>query len=156
MSNYICRLMQEADLNEVIELVQQAGDFAWSPKNIQESVLSSNDKSFVLSAASGSKNTGIVLGYAVIHTVLDESHLLNIVIKKKAQGKGLGDYLLQQLIDFVKAQNQHLFLLEVRASNSKAIKLYENVGFKRNGIRKAYYPAETGREDAWLYSLSLV
>ncbi|MFL2840267.1 MAG: ribosomal protein S18-alanine N-acetyltransferase [Pseudohongiellaceae bacterium] len=152
MADYICRLMREVDLDEVIELVRNAGDFAWSPKNIQDSFLSNNDSSFVLSSLTGKG----VLGYAVIHTVLDESHILNIVIKKKEQGKGLGSYLIQGLIDIVKHQHQNLLMLEVRASNSKAIKFYENIGFQPSGIRKDYYPAEKGREDAWLYSLPLV
>lgn len=152
MSDYNCRLMLEADLDEVVDLVQKAGDFAWSSQNIQESLLSINDKSFVLNAVNG----GVVLGYAVIHTVLDESQLLNIAIKKQEQAKGLGGQFLQQLIDLLKSQHQSSLLLEVRASNTKAIKLYEKLGFNRSGIRKAYYPLENDREDAWLYSLSLV
>jgi [ribosomal protein S18]-alanine N-acetyltransferase len=152
MSDYICRLMQEADQNELIDLVKSASEFAWSPQNIEESFLSNNDNCFVLCSISSND----ILAYAVIHNVLDESQLLNIVIKKKEQGRGLGSYFLQQLIDYLKDQNQHSFLLEVRASNTIAIKLYESLGFQRDGARRAYYPRNSGREDAWLYSLSLV
>ncbi len=152
MTDYICRLMQEADLNEVVDLVENASDFAWSPQNIQDSFLSSNDSSFVLCSSRKRE----LFAYAVIHNVIDESHLLNIVIKKELQGRGLGVYFLQQLIDFVKDQKQRRFLLEVRASNTIAIKLYQSIGFHHDGVRKAYYPGDTGREDAWLYSLSLV
>lgn len=151
MTDYICRLMRESDINRVVDLVRGASDFAWSHQNIQDSFLSTNDNSFVLT----SKSNGDVFAYAVIHNVLDESHLLNIVIKKELQGRGLGLYFLQQLIKFLKDQKQASLLLEVRASNSIAIKLYESVGFHQNGARKAYYPGDTGREDAWLYSLSL-
>ena len=151
MSGYICRLMQQAELDEVIELAHKAGNFSWSPKIIQETFLSNINNSFVLGTIKESE----VLGYAVIHKVLDESHLLNIVIKKQEQGKGLGTHFLQQLIDVVKQSNQDSLLLEVRSSNVKAIKLYEKFGFKRSDIRKAYYPTVEGREDAWLYSLSL-
>ncbi|MDC1437031.1 GNAT family N-acetyltransferase, partial [Gammaproteobacteria bacterium] len=112
MSDYICRLMQEADQNELIDLVKSASEFAWSPQNIEESFLSNNDNCFVLCSISSND----ILAYAVIHNVLDESQLLNIVIKKKEQGRGLGSYFLQQLIDYLKDQNQHSFLLEVRAS----------------------------------------
>jgi len=54
-----------------------------------------------------------------------------------------------------KDQNQHSLLLEVRASNVIAIKLYESIGFQLDGTRKDYYPSASGREDARLYSLSL-
>ena len=151
MTDYICRLMQEADLNEVVDLVQNASSFAWSRQNIQESLLSINDNSFVLCSVSNND----VLAYAVIHDVLDESHLLNIVINQKEQARGLGTYFLKQLIEFLKDQNQLTLLLEVRASNAIAIKLYERFGFQHDGIRRAYYPNDKGREDAWLYSLSL-
>ncbi len=152
MADYICRLMQETELNEVVELVQNASDFAWSPENIEGSFRSVNDQSFVLYSLSRND----VLAYAVIHTVLDESHLLNLVVDKKEQGKGLGSYFIKQLIKFLKNQNQHSLLLEVRASNAAAIKLYENIGFQLDGARKDYYPKGKGREDARLYSLSLV
>jgi ribosomal-protein-alanine N-acetyltransferase len=39
-------------------------------------------------------------------------------------------------------------LLEVRPSNTAGIALYEQMGFKRIGMRKDYYPARGGREDA--------
>lgn len=152
MTDYICRLMQEEDLSEVVDLVKSASDYPWSTQNIRESLFSNHDKAFVLCSLSGLE----ILAYAVIHKILDESHLLNIVIKKEEQGRGLGSYFLKQLIKFVKDQNQHALLLEVRASNANAIKLYESIGFQLDGIRKAYYPKGSGREDARLYSLSFV
>lgn len=151
MSDYISRLMLQTDLHEVIKLVQGTSDFAWTAQNIQQSYLSANDESFVLAQADGAE----LLGYAVIHTVLDESQLLNIAIKKDKQGMGLGTLFLQQLIEHVRQRNQSILALEVRASNAPAISLYEKYGFKKNGTRKAYYKAVDGREDAWLYSLSL-
>jgi [ribosomal protein S18]-alanine N-acetyltransferase len=151
MTDYICRFMQEADLSEVVDLVQGASDFAWSLQSIRQSLLSNNDNSFVLCSMGGLD----ILAYAVIHKVLDESHLLNIVIKKEEQGRGLGAYFLKQLIKTEKDQNQHSLLLEVRASNVIAIKLYESIGFQLDGTRKDYYPRASGREDARLYSLSL-
>jgi len=151
MSDYISRLMLESDLDEVIKLVQGASDFAWTPQNIQQSYLSDNDESFVFTLADEAE----LLGYAVIHTVLDESQLLNIAIRKDQQGRGLGILFLQQLIKHSRQHNQSSLALEVRASNAPAISLYEKYGFQKNGTRKAYYKAVSGREDAWLYSLSL-
>jgi [ribosomal protein S18]-alanine N-acetyltransferase len=45
--------------------------------------------------------------------------------------------------------------LEVRPSNPPAIRLYESMGFVRVGVRKNYYQATNGREDAWVYKLTL-
>ena len=45
--------------------------------------------------------------------------------------------------------------LEVRPSNTVAIQLYESMGFERIGLRKGYYQAVGGREDALVYKLTL-
>jgi ribosomal-protein-alanine N-acetyltransferase len=46
-------------------------------------------------------------------------------------------------------------LLEVRPSNPIAVHLYESLGFERIGVRKGYYQAHGGREDALVYRLAL-
>jgi ribosomal-protein-alanine N-acetyltransferase len=45
--------------------------------------------------------------------------------------------------------------LEVRPSNKAAIGLYESMGFNEFSVRKDYYPAINGREDAVLMGLAL-
>jgi ribosomal-protein-alanine N-acetyltransferase len=45
--------------------------------------------------------------------------------------------------------------LEVRPSNISAIALYENMGFCEMAVRRGYYPAPNGREDAILMGLAL-
>jgi ribosomal-protein-alanine N-acetyltransferase len=45
--------------------------------------------------------------------------------------------------------------LEVRPSNISAIALYENIGFNEMAVRRGYYPAHNGREDAVLMGLAL-
>jgi ribosomal protein S18 acetylase RimI-like enzyme len=47
-------------------------------------------------------------------------------------------------------------LLEVRPSNEKALALYRHFGFQQIGVRRGYYPAEQGREDALVLTHSLV
>ena len=39
-------------------------------------------------------------------------------------------------------------LLEVRPSNAKALAMYRHFGFAQIGVRRGYYPAASGREDA--------
>ncbi len=144
------REMHEDDLAEVIRLVSNASEFPWKPGNIIDSLNSSMDESFVLC----DRHSGLILAYAVVHFVLDESHLLNISVLKKRQGEGLGTSFLQQLMLLVQSRNSQQMLLEVRASNAAAIRLYEKQGFNKLAVRKAYYPASNGREDALLYCRS--
>ncbi|MGI0117083.1 ribosomal protein S18-alanine N-acetyltransferase [Zooshikella sp. RANM57] len=96
-----------------------------------------------------------IIGHSVLMTVVDEAHLLNITIAPCFQGRGLGRYLLDILINHAKHLNATTMFLEVRESNNVAITLYQRVGFNEVGIRKDYYPLMKGRENAVLMALPL-
>jgi ribosomal-protein-alanine N-acetyltransferase len=95
------------------------------------------------------------MGYAIMMMVLDEAHLLNVSIAKKFQGRGLGSSLLDYLIEVARGHGGQTMFLEVRPSNKAAIGLYEKFGFNEFSVRKGYYPAANGREDAILMGLAL-
>lgn len=98
---------------------------------------------------------GKLAGYAMMMLVLDEMHLLNICIDPALQGKGLGSRLLKTLQRIARAAHAETCFLEVRQSNFAAIHLYLNAGFNEVGIRKGYYPAEFGRENAMVMAKTL-
>jgi ribosomal-protein-alanine N-acetyltransferase len=85
--------------------------------------------------------------------VLDECHLLNISIKKSMQKKGYGSHLLDEVIRRANLAHAKTIYLEVRVSNQTAINLYDKHGFNEMSIRKDYYRAREGREDAVLMGL---
>lgn len=94
---------------------------------------------------------GALLGYAVLSTVLDEGNLDNIAVAPEARRNGIADALLSALTAFGREHLSRL-MLEVRASNTPAIALYEKHGFAAVGRRKHYYDAP--REDAILMTLT--
>lgn len=96
-----------------------------------------------------------LVAFAVFTTVLDEAELLQIAVSPESRGEGLASALLTQAIDVLQHEGVSRYLLEVRASNTPAIKLYGRAGFVEDGRRKGYYPVEGGREDAVLMSLSV-
>ena len=87
---------------------------------------------------------------------VDEAHLLNISVAEKRQGMGFGARLLRSAMDVAQKTGGKSLLLEVRLSNENALSLYRNYGFQQIGVRRGYYPAETGREDALVLSRELV
>jgi ribosomal-protein-alanine N-acetyltransferase len=95
-----------------------------------------------------------VLGYCIASIAVGEAHVLNICVDPAEQGQGIGRKLLENLIETARGRAETVFL-EVRPSNTVAIALYENLGFNEIGIRKDYYPAENGREDALMLALEL-
>ena len=91
---------------------------------------------------------GQLLGYAIILWQFEEVHLLNLCVAPTHRGFGLGRRLLRYVIARSLLRPCEQILLEVRASNREAYKLYLSEGFEEVGLRKGYYPAPGGREDA--------
>lgn len=89
-----------------------------------------------------------VIGYGIVMLSPGEAHILNICIDPEHQGKGLGRHLLRYIVRKSNLTDVDMILLEVRRSNANAHKLYQSEGFHELGVRKAYYPAGEGREDA--------
>ena len=98
---------------------------------------------------------GGVAGYAIMSFGAGEAHILNICIGDALRGCGIGRKLMHYLIDRARTAAMQDVFLEVRPSNAIAIRLYETLGFSRVGLRKGYYQAQGGREDAWVYKLGL-
>ena len=63
--------------------------------------------------------------------------------------------MLDYLIVLAKSHHADVMFLEVRPSNRSAIKIYDKSGFGEVGIRKDYYPAKFGREDALILAKQL-
>jgi ribosomal-protein-alanine N-acetyltransferase len=143
--------MQLSDLDDVMEIEQVAHSHPWSKNSFIDALANYYD-AWVLRLESGE-----LVGYFVQMTVLDESHLLTIAVKTSMQRKGVGAYLLQQLIDQSSQKQMRVVLLEVRMSNLAAIKLYESHGFTQIGRRKNYYQVTPQtREDALILQLQLL
>ncbi len=96
-----------------------------------------------------------VIGYFVAMKGVDEVHLLNVTVAPGFQNQGWAPLMLDALAGWSRGQGAQWLWLEVRASNARALKIYERQGYRRVGMRKAYYPAHNGREDAVVMSLRL-
>jgi ribosomal-protein-alanine N-acetyltransferase len=95
-----------------------------------------------------------VLGYSLLSVAVGEAHILNVSVDPAEQGQGIGRKMMENAINYARGRAETVFL-EVRPSNTAAIALYEDLGFNEIGIRKGYYPAENGREDAIMLALQL-
>ena len=83
--------------------------------------------------------SGLLVGYTLFWHVVDEIHLLNVAVAVSARRKGLGRSLLLDLVAYARANAVVRILLEVRASNTGALALYESLGFTRFNVRARYY-----------------
>jgi ribosomal-protein-alanine N-acetyltransferase len=96
-----------------------------------------------------------LIGFVVFSIQVGECHILNLCIHAQYQGRGYGKQLLMHSLEKAKQRKAGIAFLEVRRSNSKAITLYQNAGFVEIGVRKGYYPASEGREDAIMFAMDL-
>ena len=143
------RVMLTDDLIEVHGIEKAANRFPWSIKNFSDS-LDAGHHAWVYCDA-----YDVIIGYAIVQLVMDEAHLLNICVRPDMQGQGYGRRILEHIIDHSKSRAAALLVLEVRRSNQRAQNLYTQFGFNEMTIRRGYYPAEQGREDAILMGLDL-
>ena len=96
-----------------------------------------------------------LLGFIFYQLLFDEAEILQIAIDPSYQQRGLANELLVKSFALLQQQGITRILLDVNATNTPAIKLYQRLGFLLDGRRKNYYPSTTPglKEDALLYSL---
>ena len=95
-----------------------------------------------------------LVGYGVMSTGAGEAHILNLCVRETMRGRGIGRTLLRQLLDLAVEAGVEDAFLEVRPSNLAAIRLYQSLGFVPVGVRRGYYQAAGGREDATVLRLA--
>ncbi len=142
------RALREQDLEVVAAIESDVYVFPWTVGNFRDSLLSAYE---CWSCWTG----GELIGYAVVMTALDEAHLLNFAVASRWQRRGVATQFLQFLLDRAEDGKRDMLYLEVRPSNVAGVKLYQRFGFKQLGVRRDYYPAVTGREDALFLGVNI-
>jgi len=140
--------MTADDLAAVTELEASLQAFPWSHGNFVDSLAAGH-------AMWVCRQGDDVIGFSVVMPVLDEAQLLNIGVDRRHQGQGHGARLLRHLMAEARAGGAERLLLEVRPSNQRAIDFYRQFGFTQIGVRRGYYPAAVGREDALVFDKDL-
>lgn len=136
--------MHPEHLPYVVDIERRSYEFPWS-EGVFRDCLRVGYSAWVVT-----DTLGAVLGYALMSMAVDEAHLLNLCVDPDLRRRGLARLLLEHCIALARGAGMAVILLEVRRSNIAALELYKGYGFKRLAVRKAYYPAREGREDAHL------
>jgi [ribosomal protein S18]-alanine N-acetyltransferase len=135
------RRMSSADLDAVELIESTVYSHPWTRGNFADS-LAAGYHCHVMECDSR------IAGYCVMMTAVEEAHLLNLSIAAPLQRRGLGSELLRYCIKLARDCGVHTMYLEVRSSNDAGRALYTRHGFSEIGMRRAYYPADAGRENA--------
>ncbi|HYD58087.1 MAG TPA: ribosomal protein S18-alanine N-acetyltransferase [Burkholderiales bacterium] len=140
--------MRERDLDEVLEVEDAIYSHPWTRGNFSDS----------LGAGYACMTWRVereLVGYFVLMVAVGEAHLLNLSIAPAWQRHGQGSALLVEAASLARRLGADSMFLEVRPSNLAAQALYRRFGFRQVGVRRGYYPAHGGREDALVLSREL-
>lgn len=141
------RIATLGDLDGIHEVERVSFNDPWSMDSF------SNELTNAMTTYLVAEEDGDILGFVGMWEVLGEGQITNVAVHTKARRRGIGQALIEALIDYSKAKNLEVLILEVRESNEAAKALYSLNGFKVIGERKNYYTQPT--EDALLMALSL-
>jgi ribosomal-protein-alanine N-acetyltransferase len=140
------RPMTKADLESVLAIEQASFSRPWRYEHFLHEL--SSPHSFPLVAVI----EGAVGAYVCLMSLFEEAQILDIVVAPHLRGRSIARALLEHAAAIAREKHAEIMTLEVRASNTDAIALYERFGFSRTGIRPKYYE---DAEDALLMEKSL-
>jgi [ribosomal protein S18]-alanine N-acetyltransferase len=143
-------VMTLADIETVVNVEQRAYSHPWSRGNFVDS-LSSGYHAHMLTQSPAVAPE--LVAYFVAMAGVEELHLLNITVAPEWQNQGHGSRLLDDVQALARQHRLAMLWLEVRVGNTRARALYRRYGFAEVGLRRAYYPAADGREDAVVMSM---
>lgn len=142
------RPLMVADLDTIMAIEERAYDFPWSQGIFRDCLR-------VGYCCWCYELDGEIHAYGVMSVAAGESHILNLTVRPESRRQGVGQIMMKHFMGLACRHNADTVMLEVRPSNTAAIRLYEKLGFNEIGVRRNYYPAGDGREDALLLALSL-
>ena len=142
----VIRRAKLGDVPAMARIERKSFDSPWSADEIAKDV-TAGDSVYAAVAECG----GETAGYADMRIVAGEAQIYNIAVTPGSRRRGIGEALLEHMIEAGKERGCSLVTLEVRAGNEAAMELYKKLGFHEVGRRASYY-AEGG-EDAVLMDL---
>lgn len=140
--------LTEAHIPSILKIENQANGAPWSERSFRNE-LSHAHGVFLVAILSAE-----VVGYGGTWLMIDEAHITTVAVAEEHRRKGIGRRLMLEILQIAKERGMLTSSLEVRAGNTPAITMYENLGYEPVTRRKGYYP--DNREDAivmWLYHL---
>ena len=136
---------KQTQCTEIAALERENFPDVWSESFLMRKI---EDKNVIFLTFCTAENADTPIAYCILQVLGYEAELLRIAVKKSRQGSGIARVLLTELFTQARKINIQNIFLEVRASNKKAIGLYETSGFQKTGLRKNYYKQDP--EDAVL------
>jgi [ribosomal protein S18]-alanine N-acetyltransferase len=141
--NIELRRLTLADLAAIERIEQRAYPTPWSRSMFASELAKTSS---ICLGAVDTDDGDVLIAYLIISRYADAWHVMNVAVHEDYRSQGVATRLLSRLFELTAGDDRRGYTLEVRVSNSGAIKLYEKLGFVPRGIRRGYYT--DNREDA--------
>ncbi|NJM06248.1 ribosomal protein S18-alanine N-acetyltransferase [Candidatus Gracilibacteria bacterium] len=166
---YFIEPMIEADIPQVQEIEAQSFSTPWSANTYRRELRNTSSCRYLVARVSATppprQNNGqrlrrngllstllapflpqeatpseyALVGYGGVWLTVDDAHITTIAVDPRHRGRGVGELLLNGLIDAAFELQARMLTLEVRVSNLVAQRLYLKYGFQPGGTRPRYY-----------------
>ena len=155
MKDVIISHMSEHDLLEVVEIEERSGLSRWGWAAYYAELQGGNRELMLIAKpVHGSIiEPGPIAGYIVARETAGELHINNVAVRPEFRRRGIGEALLNRVIEEARRRKANAAFLEVRSANQAAQALYEKCGFRAIARRANYYSEPL--EDAVVMSLLL-
>lgn len=138
----VIRQMRYEDIDSVLVVEKKSFTSPWSKLMFFDEL--QNPRAHYIVA----EISNVIVAYAGLWIIMDEGHITNIAVDPSYRRKKIGTRLMEKIIEIARKSRLRGLTLEVRVSNTAAISMYKNFGFRIEGLRKNYY-SDT-HEDAFI------
>ncbi len=130
-------LMKEEDMPQILAIERESFPSPWTEGMFVNEIKGAH--SMCLCVRINYRGKSVVGAYIIFWLVADEVHLHNLAVKKEYRRQGLAFGLMEMMKNIAAQNGITAQTLEVRESNTEAIKLYRKCGFVVKGVRPLYY-----------------
>lgn len=131
------RRAEEKDIPAITDLEKVCfeGKDPWSYGAFYNEIVENSDKTLYLVALADGK----VIGYMGVWMILDEGQITNVAVDPEYRRRHIAESLIEEMVRRTAEEGVTSWTLEARVDNESAIRLYEKMGFRGEGIRPKYY-----------------
>jgi ribosomal-protein-alanine N-acetyltransferase len=140
-------------LTEILKIEEACFSAPWTRKMLEAELTGNPFAHFLVAKRHGGSegSAEAIVGYLCYWIVFEEVRLMNLAVIESMRHRGVAKSLVASALRSGMSQSAHRAVLEVRASNQPAQRLYLGFGFSQTAIRPKYYVNPV--EDAVLMEL---
>ena len=127
------REMMLADINTVYNIATESFADPWTKDSLIASIEADGSVCYI------AEISAITVGFLIAQDISGEINLDSVAVSPEYRRRGIAKVMMSSLCNYSHNNGCVLITLEVRSANESAIRLYDQFGFKRVGLRKNYY-----------------